>query len=370
MVPANAGPYTLAGTTGKGTVVVRAKNAVNPSTAQATVTSNPFPSELDGIPLQVRRVNVNIDREGFTFNATNCSVEKRDGYGHEHVQGASESVSSPYRAANCAALPVHPSFTASTQAMASKADGASLTVKVNPLPGQANIAKVDLQLPKQLPARLTTLQKACTEAQFNANPAGCPEASFIGSATARTPVLNGPLTGPAILVSHGGAAFPDVEFVLQGENGVEVVLDGGTQIKNGITYSKFETVPDVPVSSFETVLPEGPHSVLGTDLPASAKYSLCGQSLTIPTTITGQNGAVVNQSTKIAVTGCKAVKAKPLTRAQKLKAALKVCRTRDKGKSKAKRRKRAVCEQVAQRKFGPVKKAKTKKNGGKAKRLP
>lgn len=303
VVPANAGPYTLSGTTGKGTVVVRAKIAVNPSTAQATVTSNPFPSELDGIPLQVRRVNVNIDREGFAFNATNCGAESVTGT-VTSTQGASEGVSSPYRAANCAALAFHPSFSVSTQGATSKAKGASLTVKVNPLPGQANIAKVDLQLPKQLPARLTTLQKACTEAQFNANPAGCPEASFIGSATARTPVLNGPLTGPAILVSHGGAAFPDVEFVLQGENGVEVVLDGATQIKNGITYSKFETVPDVPVSSFETVLPEGPHSVLGTDLPASAKYSLCGQSLTIPTTITGQNGAVVKQTTKIAVTGC------------------------------------------------------------------
>jgi hypothetical protein len=150
---------------------------------------------------------------------------------------------------------------------------------------------------------LTTLQKACTEAQFNTNPAGCPEASNIGTATAVTPVLSVPLTGPAYLVSHGGAAFPDVEFVLQGE-GVTIVLDGKTDIKKGITYSRFEAVPDAPISSFETVLPEGPHSIFGTNIPASAKYSLCGQKLVMPTTIVGQNGAQVTQSTNIAVTGC------------------------------------------------------------------
>jgi hypothetical protein len=308
---------------------------------------------------------VDISRNDFTLNPTSCNAMTLTGE-ETSTTGQVAGLSNNFKAEGCGNLPFHPSFTASTQGATSKANGASLTVKVVPAAGQANIAKVDLELPKQLPSRLTTLQKACTEAQFNANPAGCPEASVIGNATAHTPILANPLVGPAYLVSHGGAAFPDVEFILQGE-GVKIVLDGNTQIKNGITYSKFETVPDAPISSFETVLPEGPHSVLGTDLPASAKYSLCGQSLTMPTTITGQNGVVVNQTTKIAVTGCKAVKAKPLTRAQKLKAALKVCRTKDRGSSRAKRRKRAICEQVAQRRYGPVKKAKSERKGGKKK---
>ena len=364
VVPASAGPFTLTGLKGNGepgngTVVVRASIKVDPSTAAITITTNPIPTELDGIPLHIQQVVVNVNRAGFMFNPTNCNSQQVTGTISSST-GTVANVSYPFQAVNCATLAFHPSFMASTRGLTSKANGASLVVKVDPLPGQANIAKVDLTLPKQLPARLTTLQRACTEARFNANPAGCPEASFIGTAIAHTPILANPLVGPAILVSHGGAAFPDVEFILQDE-GVTIVLDGNTQIKNGITYSKFETVPDAPISSFETVLPEGPHSALGTDLPASAHYNLCGQALTMPTTITGQNGVVVNQTTKIAVTGCKAVKAKPLTRAQKLTAALKACRTKDKGKAKAKRRERAVCEQVARRKFGPVKKSKSKK---------
>ena len=132
---------------------------------------------------------------------------------------------------------------------------------------------------------------------FNANPAACPEGSVVGTATAHSPLLNSPLTGPAYLVSHGGAAFPDVEFVLQGE-GITLVLDGQTNIKNGVTSSTFNTLPDAPVSTFETVLPEGPHSAL------TALGDLCTQSLEMPTTITGQNGAVITQNTQIAVTGC------------------------------------------------------------------
>ena len=355
VTPAVAGPFDL------GTVVVRAGLFINPSTAQVTVRSDPFPSILDGIPLDIRSVAVEMNRHEFVLNPTSCAVMSVSGE-EKSTTGSVASLSSRFQAGGCTTLPFAPSFTASTQGKASKAGGASLVVKVNPLPGQANIAKVDLQLPKQLPSRLTTLQKACTEAQFNANPAGCPEGSVIGSAVAHTPILNSPLVGPSYLVSHGGAAFPDVEFVLQGE-GVKIVLDGGTQIKNGVTYSHFETVPDAPITSFETILPEGPHSVLGTNVPASAKYSLCGQNLTMPTTITGQNGAVVTQTTKIAVTGCPKTVKKALTRAQKLKAALKVCRTKDKGKTNAKRRQREACEKAAQKRYGPQKNGKKRKTG-------
>jgi hypothetical protein len=212
-------------------------------------------------------------------------------------------VANPFGVANCAALPFKPSFAASTPGKTSKANGAGLAVRVGSGAGQANIAKVRVILPKQLPARLTTLQKACTEATFNVNPALCPPASDVGSATAVTPVLAHPLTGPAYLVSHGGAAFPDLVFVLQGE-GIVLYLDGNTNIKKGITSSTFNSVPDAPISSFEAVFPQGPTSVLATDIPVKAKGSMCQQKLVMPTTITGHNGAVVQRMTKIAVTGC------------------------------------------------------------------
>ena len=287
---AAAGPFDL------GDVVVRARINVDPHTGQITVSSEPFPTILQGIPLDVRTVNVTVDRPGFLFNPTNCAPLSVSGT-VSSTSGASAAVSSPFEAANCGLLPFKPRFAVSTQAKTSKLEGALLHVEVASAPGQANIGKVAVSLPKRLPSRLSTLNKACLAAVFEANPASCPAASQVGAATATTPLLAHPLAGPAYLVSHGGAAFPDLVIVLQGE-GILIDLVGNTKIKKGITSSTFNAVPDVPITKFDLTLPRGPHSVL------TANGSPCASPLKMPTTITGQNGAVVTQTTKITVSGC------------------------------------------------------------------
>ncbi len=346
VTPAVAGPFNL------GEVVVRSSIYVNPSTAAITILTPSLPTQLKGIPLQLDRVLVSVNRPGFEFNPTNCEPKRIEGT-LAGAQGASASVSSPFQVANCASLPFHPTLTATTEGRASKADGASLDVKVTSTPGQANIAKTVLTIPGALPARLTTIQKACVAAVFEANPSSCPEGSVIGQAIVHTPVLKSPLTGPAYLVSHGGAAWPDVEFVLQGE-AITLILDGQTAIKNGITTSTFNTVPDAPVSSFEAILPQGPHSALTANLPAAANYDLCGSNLTIPAVITAQNATVITQATKVTVLGCATVKdSKRLTRAQKLAAALHACRK----KYKHAPHRRVSCEQQARRHYAAKKAA-------------
>jgi len=219
-----------------------------------------------------------------------------------------------FQASDCASLPFKPSFTAATAGRSSKASGASLDVKVTakggPQPGggEANIREVKVDLPIQLPSRLSTLNKACLAAVFAANPAACPKESDVGTAIAHTPVLAGALSGPAYLVSYGGAKFPDLEIVLQGE-GIVLILDGQTNIKKGVTSSQFSTVPDAPISSFELKLPTGKFSVLAANLPAKANFNFCGQTLSMPTKIVAQTGAVIKQTTKIGVTGCPKAKA-------------------------------------------------------------
>jgi hypothetical protein len=345
--PAVAGPYNL------GQVIVRAKIEVNPITAALTITSDnegPYkiPQYIDGIPLQIKHVNVTITRPGFTFNPTNCTKTEIGGSLHS-TEGATDTLSVPFQATNCATLGFAPKFAVSTSGKTSKANGASLNVKLTypstPFGSQANIARVKVDLPKQLPSRLTTLQKACTAAQFNTNPAGCPAASFIGHAKAITPLLPVPLEGPAIFVSHGGEAFPSLIVVLQGY-GVTIDLVGSTFIsKAGITSSTFKTVPDAPVGSFELTLPEGKYSAL------AANGNLCTSKLAMPTEFLAQNGAKINESTPIGITGC--AKAKALTRAQKLAKALKACNRKAKNK-------RPACRASARKRYGPPAKKKTK----------
>ncbi len=340
--PANAGPFHL------GNVIVRAKIEVNPDTAALTITSDdegPYkiPQYIDGIPLQIKHVNVTINRPGFTFNPTNCSAMAITG-SLSSTENATSELNEPFQVTNCATLKFAPKFTVSTTGKTSKANGASLSVKLTypqaPFGTQANIKQVKVDLPKQLPSRLTTLQKACTKAQFDANPAGCPAASIVGHGKAITPLVPVPLEGPAYFVSNGGEAFPNLIVVLQGY-GVTIDLVGDTFIsKAGITSSTFKTVPDAPVGSFELNLPEGKYSAL------AANGNLCTSKLAMPTAFVAQNGAEIHESTAIGVTGC--AKAKSLTRAQKLAKALKACR-------KQQGKKRAACQKAARKAYGAKK---------------
>jgi hypothetical protein len=288
-VEAAAGPFDL------GRVTTRVSLGVDPYTSRI-VASAGIPTIVEGVPLRLKSLSVSINRSSFLFNPTNCNLMATDSQ-LGSTFGASQTVSSPFQLTGCSALAFKPTFAATTSALATKKDGDSLVVSLSQPAHEANIRSVVTQLPLQLPSRLSTLQKACPEATFNANPAGCPKESKVGTATVRTPVLADPLSGPAYFVSHGGAAFPDLDLILQG-NGVTVILVGNTNIRGGITTSTFASIPDVPVSSFSLNLPMATNSVL------AAYGNLCLKPLLMPTTITAQNGTVFKQSTRIGVSSC------------------------------------------------------------------
>jgi hypothetical protein len=312
---AKVGPFDL------GTVVIRFALEINPETAVVTVdakASDPIPHIIDGIVIHVRDIRVYVDRPEFMINPTNCDplsfAATVDGAGADFTNPADQvpvTVTSSFQMANCQNLQFKPTFSVSTSGKTSKVGGASLSVKLTypnaPQGTQTNIKLVKVELPKRLPSRLTTLQKACPEATFDANPAGCPAASAVGHAIATTPILPVPLTGPAYFVSHGSASFPELIIVLQGY-GVTLDLHGETFISKGITSSTFHTVPDDPIGSFELTLPQGPYSAL------AATGNLCKGALSMPTEFLAQNGDEIHQSTKIAVTGCPKHKVRKTTR--------------------------------------------------------
>jgi hypothetical protein len=337
---AKVGPFDL------GTVVVREALKIDPITAAVTVdatASDPIPHIIKGIVVHVRDIRVYVDRPQFMINPTSCermtlaaSVTGAGGIepasGHL-IEQQPVTVTSPFQLANCQNLQFKPDFKASVTGRTSKTQGAGLTVKIAypnaPQGTQANIHAVKVELPKQLPSRLTTLQKACLASVFEANPASCPAASVVGHATAVTPILPVPLSGPAYFVSNGNAKFPELIMVLQGY-GITIELHGETFIdKHGITSSTFHQVPDQPVSSFELTLPQAANSALAanTNLCALTHTTITHKTvrrkvhghirrvrvsvrhtaragLKMPTEITAQNGMVIHQATPIAVTGC------------------------------------------------------------------
>ncbi len=319
-----AGPFNL------GTIVTRARIEIDPTTAAITITTDPFPQIVAGVPTDLRLIDSVIDRPGFLFNPTNCSSQEFSGTAWGTPPpgaagpGATAPISSHFGVGSCRSLEFHPKISVSTIGHASKANGTSLKFKISyPKGAQGseswfNEAKFDL--PKQIPARLTTIQKACADTTFAANPGSCPGASKIGTAVVRTAVLPVPLEGPIYFVSHGGAKFPDAVIVLHGD-GVKIDLRGETFIngKTGVTSATFRNTPDVPFESIEVSLPTGPFSEFGVNLPAKAHYSFCGQKLKMPTLFKAQNGLEIHQSTPVAVSGCPKVKAKKTSKHKKAK---------------------------------------------------
>jgi hypothetical protein len=292
VVPAVAGPYNL------GEVVTRAGIGVGLYSGRVTVTST-LPSIVGGVPLRLQSLNVAVSRPSFLFNPTSCAPLATESV-LSSTFGASQSLSSPFQVNDCGALAFTPSVGVSSGANTSKLGGASIEVRVTAGAHQANIHELQLQLPKQLVARLSTLQKACPAGEFEAGtpPGTCKSTARVGTATVSTPVLPDPLRGNAYFVSHGAAAFPDLDLVLQGD-GVEVVLVGHTHIaRSSITTSTFESLPDVPFSSAVVTLPVGSNSAL------AANGQLCRANLVAPTTLIGQNGAKLTKNTRIVVNGC------------------------------------------------------------------
>ncbi len=323
VVPVIAGPFNL------GTTVVRGRIEVDPQTSQLTITTDPLPTILDGVPTDLRTIDAVIDRQEFMFNPTNCNPQAFSGTATS-AEGATAALSTPFQVGSCRSLGFKPTFKVSTSAHTSRTEGASLHVSLTlpdegGLSSEANVQRVKVSLPKQLPSPLKTLQKACLEKTFAENPKDCPVAAQVGQVKVSTPVLPGGLSGTAYFVSHGGAKYPELIMVLVGQNGVTVQVHGETFIsKAGITTATFATVPDVPFSGFELTLPQRQYPAL------TANGNLCKGTLIMPTEIVGQNGLVIKQSTKISVTGCP----KSVHKKAKKEAHRKAAKGRGKGKKK------------------------------------
>lgn len=283
------GPYDF------GTILTRAKIEIDPLTARVSVSAS-LPTIVGGVPIRLRSVQVTINHPGFLVNPTSCGALGTAST-LTSTFGAMTTVTTPFQASGCESLAFEPKLAARTDAKTSRRTGARLGVTVTEPPDDANVRSVSVKLPRQLAARISTLNEACAEATFAASPSSCPSGAKVGSATVKSPALPDPLSGPVYLVSRGSSGYPDIDVLLSGD-GVSIDLRGATLISHGITSSTFPTVPDVPFTSFQMKLPMGASSLLG------APGSLCRHKLWMPTTFVGQNGAKVSEKVRLAVSRC------------------------------------------------------------------
>ena len=265
VVPAIAGPFNL------GTVVVRQALDVNTTTAQVTDVSDPFPTILDGIPLQIRRIDVNLNRHDFTVNPTSCDVMAVKGT-LTSTGGMKAPVSSRFQVGGCAALPFSPKLKMALigKGQTKSGDHPTLTSTLTQKAGQANIQKVRVALPLSMALDPNNSQHVCNYQVAQAvttGPADCPASTLIGHATAVTPLLSQTLSGPVYLVqgirySHGVAihTLPSLLVPLRGQ--IALDLRAQTTVSHGKLVTTFPIIPDAAVSKFVLTIDGGKKGIL------------------------------------------------------------------------------------------------------------
>lgn len=249
-VPAQAGPFDL------GTVVTRAAIFVDPETSQVAVRSDPLPQILEGVPIEYRHLNVDVDRPRFTLNPTNCDVHSVAATVRSD-QGAVATPATPFHAVGCAGLPFAPKLSLHLFGKTGRGAHPRLQAFLSARPGDANIARAQAALPHSEFLDQAHIRTVCTRVQFAAD--ACPSRSIYGHARAVTPLLDEPLEGPVYLRSSSHP-LPDVVAALRGE--VEFDLVGRIDSVNGGIRTTFETVPDAPVTKFVLTMRGGSRGLL------------------------------------------------------------------------------------------------------------
>jgi hypothetical protein len=294
VVPAQAGPFDL------GTVVTRAAINVDPTTTLATVTTDPLPQILEGVPLLYRTIHVDVDRENFTLNPTNCD-QKRIETDVVASNGAIAHPSVGFQATNCAKLAYGPKLSLSFKGSTKRSGNPAVRAILTQPSGQANTAGATVILPASEFIDQSHINNPCTRVQFNEN--ACPTSSILGAARAITPLLDQPLEGPIYFRSNGGEReLPDVVADLHGAIHITLVGFIDSVQKKGTEISRvrvrFQNVPDAPVTKFSTSFYGGKKGLIENHV------NLCQGKHRAKLVFKGQNGRV-SKSSRAVGTSCR-----------------------------------------------------------------
>lgn len=268
ITPAIAGPFDL------GNVVVRVALNVDPETAQIRAVSNVLPDVFGGAKLDIREIDLNIDRDQFMLNPTNCNAGANAGT----IQGggadptnpaafSSYAVSDPFQATGCNKLGFKPKLSIKLFGPTKRAKFPRLKAVLTARNGDANMARTAVTMPRALFLEQSHIGTVCTRPQLAAHQ--CPKASVYGNGWAKSPLLSKPLKGQVYLVSSNNE-LPDLLVDLRGQVDIHLrgVISSG---KNGGLKTVFRSVPDVPVSKFVLNMKGGKKSLLVNSQNTCAK---------------------------------------------------------------------------------------------------
>ena len=289
ITPAVAGPFDL------GDVVVRNALYVDPESTQVRAVSDPLPTILQGIPLDLRSIVVNLDRASFTRNPTNCNPLDVTGSAAT-LPGQSTSLLDRFQVGDCGALKFGPKLSLTLKGGTKRSDHPALKAVLTARAGESNLADAAVTLPRSEFLENAHIRTVCTRVQFNAD--ACPAKSIYGKARAFTPLLDKPLEGPVYMRSSDNK-LPDLVADLRGQ--IRVVLVGRIDSQNRGLRNTFESIPDAPFSKFVLEMQGGNKGLLVNN------RNLCKSANLATVQFDGQSGKTAD-SRPVVGNSCKKAK--------------------------------------------------------------
>jgi hypothetical protein len=289
VTPAISSPFDL------GTVVVRNALHIDPTTAQVRAVSDPLPTILQGIPLDIRTIAVSLDKPDFTINPTSCEPSQVAGSAGSALLQTT-SFTSRFQVGGCGGLGFTPKLSLRLKGKTKRAGNPALIATLRQPGNQANIDRATVVLPPSEFIDNRHINNPCTRPQFNEN--ACPQSSILGKVRAYSPLLAAPLTGNVYFRSNGGdRELPDLVAALRGRINVDLVGFIDSVKPKGSdsprVRTRFATVPDAPVSKFELEMFGGKRGLLQNSV------NLCKAPQRAAVKFTAQNGKATQNHLKI-----------------------------------------------------------------------
>jgi uncharacterized repeat protein (TIGR01451 family) len=303
VVPAVAGPFDL------GTVEVRQKIYVDPIDAHVTVVSDPVPTIVKGVPVRLQKLEVAVDKPDFIINPTSCAAKTISGT-LSAVGGQTAAVTNRFQVGDCASLALKPDLALSLSGKGQTTDGKhpAITANLTQKPGQANLKKVKVTLPLSMALDPDNANGLCEFVDGTKVEPTCPKNSIVGTATATTPILDEPLSGPVYFVKNvrkdpkSGRSIrttPKLVIPLTGQNGVKLTLTGTSDVENDQLVTTFDQIPDAPVSGFKLNIIGGKGGIL-----VVSGADICKSTQIADQQLTGQNNKAANTDVSIQTPSC------------------------------------------------------------------
>ena len=290
LIDAKVGPLDL------GRIAVPMELSLREGGSGLDVTVADIPRRVSGIPLEVRAIDLRIDRAGFMLNPTGCTARPLAAVLTSDL-GSTANLAAPVQATGCAQLRYTPRMRMALNGKVTKNAHPGIAAELTLPSGQANTQHVSLLLPAGLAPDSTRLGNACPLARAQAGT--CPAASRIGDASASTPALPEDLRGAVHLVTAPGSVLPELFVRLDGAARID--LRGSVTFSKGRTRVTFAGVPDVPLDRFALRLAGGKRGAITTS------RDLCrGAAPTLGTDLRAHSGVRRNATIRPAVEWCRA----------------------------------------------------------------